>query len=199
MELGDDIAYAIHDMEDAIVMGLVSRDAWDSDVTAHLKALDLPYVGPQLDSLSQHLFSGQHHLRKQAIGALVNSLITAVSLHQVEGFEAPLLAVNAGLPDAHGAALKVFKDFVYKHVVQRPELQLLEYKGQQIVMALFEALASDPARLLPDNTRGRWQAAGQSPRVIADYISGMTDEYASRLYGTLFLPKVGTVFERQPH
>lgn len=199
MELGDDIAYAIHDMEDAIVMGLVGREVWDSEVASELKALSLPGFAMSLEELGAQLFSGQHHLRKQAIGALVNGLITATTLVAVDGFESPLLAFNAGLPEHYARALKVFKDFVYNQVVTKPELQLLEYKGQQMVMALFEALASDPARLLPHNTRRRWQAAGQSPRVIADYIAGMTDEYAGRLYGTLFLPKTGTVFERQPH
>ncbi|WP_115719058.1 anti-phage deoxyguanosine triphosphatase [Gallaecimonas mangrovi] len=199
MELGDDIAYAIHDMEDAIVMGLVGRDAWQQDVASPLAALDVPNFGSDLNVLADDLFSGQHHLRKKAIGAMVNGLITATTLVDIPGFSQPLLAFNAGLPEHYHLALKIFKDFVYNRVVTKPELQLLEYKGQQMVMALFEALASDPARLLPENTRRRWQAAGQSPRVIADYIAGMTDEYAGRLYGTLFLPKVGTVFERQPH
>jgi dGTPase len=30
-------------------------------------------------------------------------------------------------------------------------------------------------------------------RVLADYISGMTDEFASRLYGTLFSPRQGGI------
>ncbi|WKE66872.1 anti-phage deoxyguanosine triphosphatase [Gallaecimonas kandeliae] len=196
MELGDDIAYGIHDMEDAIVLGLVDREAWEGEVASKVRGLELPL---DIDALGAQLFSGQHHLRKQAIGTLVNSLITAVRLREMAGFEEPLLAWNAALPEPHHLLLEACKQFVLHQVIQRPELQLLEYKGQQMVMALFEALASDPARLLPAGTRARWQAAGESPRVIADYISGMTDEYASRLYGSLFLPKAGTIFERQPH
>ena len=57
-------------------------------------------------------------------------------------------------------------------------------------MELFEALSSDPIRLLPSNTAKRWQYAvdnkKNSQRVIADYIAGMTDDYATRLYQTLF-------------
>jgi dGTPase len=59
-------------------------------------------------------------------------------------------------------------------------------------MELFEALASDPKRLLPKNTYQRWLQAEQqqlnSLRVIADYVAGMTDEYATKLYSTLFVP-----------
>ena len=76
---------------------------------------------------------------------------------------------------------------------------MLEYKGQQIVMELFQAFASDPQRLLPDNTRLRWSEAndaGNGHRVIADYISGMTDGFASKLYASLFLPSSGAVSEK---
>jgi dGTPase len=66
-------------------------------------------------------------------------------------------------------------------------------------MELFQAFASDPQRLLPDNTRQRWleaHAAGNGHRVIADYISGMTDGFASKLYASLFLPSSGAVSEK---
>jgi dGTP triphosphohydrolase len=33
-------------------------------------------------------------------------------------------------------------------------------------------------------------------RVICDYIAGMTDEYATRMYERLFMPRQGTVFQR---
>ena len=76
---------------------------------------------------------------------------------------------------------------------------MLEYKGQQIVMELFEAFASDPERLLPVNTRERWLAerneGNNSMRVIADYISGMTDGFASRLHQQLFGSKAAGIME----
>jgi dGTPase len=46
-------------------------------------------------------------------------------------------------------------------------------------------------RLLPSSSANRWQAAVDNKqnahRVIADYIAGMTDDYATRLYQTLFI------------
>ena len=70
------------------------------------------------------------------------------------------------------------------------------------VMELFEAFASDPERLLPENTRERWLKAEQQnngTRVISDYISGMTDEFAARLYTNLFMPKSGSVHDNHGH
>jgi dGTPase len=88
--------------------------------------------------------------------------------------------------------LQIFKDFVYQFVIKQTSIQQLEYRGQQVVMELFQALSSDPERLLPKNTAMRWLKAKENKlnhhRVIADYVAGMTDEYATKLYQTLFLP-----------
>jgi dGTPase len=46
---------------------------------------------------------------------------------------------------------------------------------------------------------GRWRAADTDQarhRVICDYIAGMTDEYATRMYERLFMPRQGAVFQR---
>ncbi|GFD88968.1 deoxyguanosinetriphosphate triphosphohydrolase-like protein [Tenacibaculum sp. KUL152] len=196
MELSDDIAYGIHDLEDAIVMDMVHKHHFIEDVTLPLIALDVPWLSNNIETLTHKLFSAQHHERKNAIGALVNSFITAIEIQSVEGFTHPLLAFNATMPHVFAEALELFKRFVFRKVICRPDVQLLEYKGQLVVMELFEAFASDPTRLLPENTQVRWrkeQEAGNGMRVLSDYISGMTDEFASRLYGSIFSPKQGGI------
>ncbi|MGS0730458.1 anti-phage deoxyguanosine triphosphatase, partial [Shewanella sp. 0m-11] len=128
-----------------------------------------------------------------------NGFVTAIAINEIEGFTEPLLKYNAALEPAFDAALNVLKQFVFKYVIRKPEIQMLEYKGQQIVMELFEAFISDPERLLPLNTQERWLASEKqgenSHRVIADYISGMTDEFAARLHQHLFSPKSGSMME----
>lgn len=196
MELSDDIAYGIHDLEDAIVMDMVHKHHFVDDVTLPIKALEVPWLSHNIEKLTHKLFSAEHHERKNAIGALVNSFITAIEIQTVDGFTHPLLAYNATMPFRFAQALELFKRFVFTKVIRRPDVQLLEYKGQLVVMELFEAFASDPSRLLPDNTQLRWrkaQESGNGMRVLADYISGMTDEFASRLYASIFSPKQGGI------
>jgi dGTPase len=193
MELADDIAYAVHDLEDAIVMGIVTQAQWEQDVKAQLIDNIDPWIAKEFTHIGSKLFSQEHHLRKDAIGTLVNGFVTAIGIEELGQFTEPLLKYNAKLEPGFDQALEVLKQFVLRYVVRKPEIQMLEYKGQQVVMALFEAFASDPERLLPLNTQRRWKEAherGENPmRVIADYISGMTDEFAARLHQQLFSPK----------
>lgn len=195
MELADDIAYGIHDLEDAIVMGIVNQTDFQHEVTQPIEELKLSWLSSAITQLTAKLFSNKHHERKDAIGALVNCFITGIEIDKVApGFAEVLLSYNAILPDDFHQALNKFKEFVFTYVIRKPDIQLLEYKGQQVVMELFQAFASDPERLLPANTRSRWlheEHNNNGHRVISDYISGMTDGFASRLYNNLFMPQVG--------
>jgi dGTPase len=197
MELADDIAYGIHDLEDAIVTGVVSQQDFEREVIAKLEQIDEPWIQYYCKNLTVMLFNEQHYLQKEAIGGLVNYLITEIYLSDLNescdlNFAEPLLRYNAKLPENAAKALQIFKDFVFAFVIKQTSIQQLEYRGQQIVMELFEALASDPTRLLPKHATQRWLYAKEHNlnefRVIADYVSGMTDDYATHLYQRLFLP-----------
>ncbi|MGJ8680915.1 anti-phage deoxyguanosine triphosphatase [Paraglaciecola sp.] len=192
MELADDIAYSIHDLEDAIVMGICNQQQFEQEVVKPIKKLGEGWLSQHIVELSQKLFSNEHHQRKDAIGALVNCFITNIEINEVDSkFSDELLVFNAVFPALYQQCISVFKRFVFQRVILKPELQLLEYKGQQIVMELFEAFSSDPLRLLPDNTKTRWleeEQKNNGHRVISDYIAGMTDGFASKLYSTLFMP-----------
>lgn len=197
MELADDIAYGIHDLEDAIVTGVVNSNDFDTHVIEKLQKLDDEWLVTMSKTLTNNLFSQKHHRQKEAIGGLVNYLITEIVLLDLNEtaqttFIEPLLRFNALHPKVAKQALQIFKDFVYQFVIKQTAIQQLEYRGQQVVMELFEALSSDPLRLLPNNAKSRWQQAhntGENThRIIADYVAGMTDDYATNLYQTLFVP-----------
>ncbi|WP_394131615.1 anti-phage deoxyguanosine triphosphatase [Shewanella maritima] len=198
MELADDIAYAVHDLEDAIVMGIVNQSHWQLAVVEQLVQINDKWLSKEIDVITNKLFSHEHHLRKDAIGTLVNAFVTAIDIEQDADFDQSLLKYNAVMQADFAQALHILKQFVYQYVIRKPEIQMLEFKGQQIVMELFEAFACDPQRLLPVNTQNRWlleQENGSGMRVIADYISGMTDEFAGRLHQQLFGPKSTGIFE----
>lgn len=187
MELADDIAYGVHDLEDAVVTGTVNAEQWQHQLQiAELAPADLNF----LQQIGQQLFRAEHYIRKTAIGTLVNRLITSIQLFEAlpEAAE-PLIRLNAMLPAAEHQILQLLKGFIFRHVILHPELQQNEFRGQRTVQALFDAFSSEPERLLPANTRQRWlnlAAQQHAERAICDYIAGMTDEYASRMMARLY-------------
>ncbi len=68
MELADDIAYGVHDLEDAVVMGIVTRSQWQEAVASKLAECGDPWLEANIGELSEQMF-GPHHERKDAIGA----------------------------------------------------------------------------------------------------------------------------------
>lgn len=186
MELADDIAYGVHDLEDAVVTGTVQYQHWQQ-LQEQTRDSDLWQF---LNSTGELLFHREHYIRKQAIGSLVNRLITAVDItDNIKDAASPLLRFKATLPDVELQLLQLLKQFIWRHVIQHPELQQREYRGQRIVKQLFHAFSSEPLRLLPLNTRARFEQANNETsrqRVVCDYVAGMTDEYALRMAQRLF-------------
>ena len=118
MELADDIAYGIHDLEDAIVTKVVNRNDFEREVITKLQQIDDAWLHEYSATLTDKLFSDEHHLQKDAIGGLVNYLITAITLTDLNeqeeiNFGEPLLRYNATLSAPTAQALQIFKDFVY--------------------------------------------------------------------------------------
>jgi hypothetical protein len=70
------------------------------------------------------------------------------------------------------------------------------FKGQQMVVAVFETFASEPKSFLPRDTYQTYLAGGQTERVICDHVAGMTDSFLLKTYERLFSPRLGSVFDK---
>lgn len=200
MELADDISYSLHDLEDAIALGMVTQADWrDHFESDDGKAL-FSNCGLNYDDITKELY-GRSHMRKKAIGGLVHKFIisTYVTDSEVPGATTPLIKWNAVMEEATEKLMKSIKKLVFEKVIRSPNVQQLEFKGQKLVMELFSALESDPMRLLPADGQKRFkQASGKQEqmRAICDFIAGMTDEYATRFYEKLYYPHKGSIFDR---
>ena len=193
MELADDIAYAVHDLEDAIATEVLTLADWQNHALVQLQELDSAWLTTHLSSITARLFSHHEYERKDAIGELVNTfIINAQLVVQNADFESEILQYTVSLPDEFADILNVLKHFVFKRLIREPKMQQVEFKGQNLLIELFSAFASDPMRLLPETTQEMWLSAHQqgdnAMRIICDYLSGMSDEYAYKTYQRLFLP-----------
>lgn len=201
MNLADDIAFGVHDLEDALTMGLMDADDLASALPEDSCRSFLNYIQTR-EAFGNDVYAGlvralsDDATRKRNISRMVTHLITSVRIKAEEGFETPLLRYRVDLPEPQRTFLNTLKKAVKEKVIRSARVQQLEFKGQNIVVAVFEALASDPKSLLPESTRARYEIADDKMRVICDHVSGMTDGFLLRTYERLFSPRMGSVFDR---
>ena len=191
--LADQIAYALHDLQDGLYAGLLDpaelrevglvRDAV-SQTTSNLgETAWRGVIRPILDQIQQQLIED----------AVINT-----RKHLDRMLAAPDLRTEGELPRFFPAgfsaemltALDELQRFLLDHLYRNPALREADERGQALVMRLFDAYLLHPD-LLPPRFATR---IGQfdAPRVVADFIAGMTDRFcaaeATRILGQTAVP-----------
>jgi dGTPase len=183
LDLADDISYSIADMDDAIAMGMMKREwiekeipseAWEDFIIFCRANSERTYhsTGEVLDQL----FAGGAS-RKRMTGAIVNYFLSAIQVRQEDLMADPLYRFWAELQDAAAQLMQFVKACVFKHVIEAPSVQRDRVRLQRQIVELFDALSYQPQLYLPLKYRELWADAEDGNRIIADYISGMTDRF----------------------
>ena len=207
VDVADDVAYGVHDLEDAVALDLIPIDVFRDYVTEEKcgRFLDAMKSRRPFDEHSdiydrfvKELFAGGKK-RKRIVGELVNYFVTNTTIAEREQFKEPLIRYNACVDTEQRQFLTSLKDIVSREVIKSPSIQHLEFKGQKMVVSVFEALKSDPKSFLPADPCRHYEAADSRQkrnRVICDYVAGMTDGFLIKTYDRLFSPRMGSVFDR---
>lgn len=105
------------------------------------------------------------------------------SVAQVREFGAPL----AEFSEAFADRVKPLQEYLLTRFYRQYRVMRMASKAEHVIEKLFAAYLADP-RLLPTSTQARL-ANEIPPRVVCDYIAGMTDRYALDEYAKLFDPQ----------
>ena len=108
----------------------------------------------------------------------VNTLVTDL-VDRSEG------SPEVGMSDEAFRALDTLRDFLFERVYLRDEARSEQDKAIALVRSLFAHYLDHPEQVPEEYHR----APGDLPTRVADYIAGMTDRYALRVYEQLFLPQ----------
>jgi dGTPase len=195
MELADDIAYGVHDIEDIVARKLADqakvRAALDDVFAVIGNTLDTNTGSVTAAAVGDGLFGGSFE-RKQTISRLVSAFITAVEISTRGSFGHPLLQYRVALPDKHRELLDGLRDMSFQLVINKAPVRQLERRGMRIVSDVFRALQEDPEQLVPPGSWDDGDVSATADRRICDYVAGMTDSYAERVYRRLFVPGYGS-------
>lgn len=220
----DQMAYSVNDTEDVIRAGLLSFTEMDlraeliSDAATRkfLKtrnergesAADVPeelspdYIRNLAKSFEEQ-FARPPQLRerkanlKRWTSETIKTLRKDCRIQHLQSGEPSIrYRLQLIVPPAADALAVVLKTIAALLVFNDPRVTTLEAKGQHIVRVLFRTLCRRED-LLPLDFQEliKSNRFGSKERLVADFLSGMTDRYAYVYYKRLFHPGTGSFYE----
>lgn len=197
MDLADEIAYAAHDLEDALSFGMISLGEIvhefkiNKDYEEAYQVFSKLTRDAQQEAMqSQSMNSSEEYaivLKKELTSKIVNILCSDIGL----------VAGKLGYKN-YAKLAEGLKKLLFNAILRKKDIQLYELRGEKIIRGLFEVYSDKTYnrnnKLLPPELRA---IKDNNKRLVADYISGMMDYFAANEYEKYFGP--GSVDKYYPN
>ena len=177
IDLADEIAYLTADMDDGMEAGMLNAEG----LRLHVRIFDesLRAVEREFPAAAKKLQSNE--ALKKMLNTLVGDLIRetarrvnaggVTTMQDVRRSPQRLVAFSPQIEELRHQA----KQHLYATLYSSEELQRDLQEAAMVVRQLFSCWVNDPS-LLPPANQSQIGSEGV-PRVVADYIAGMTDNY----------------------
>ena len=189
MDFSDDVAYSVHDFEDAVVNGFVDPEVLATtshrdEVLHTLQSWEYPHaddLGPAWERLTgvagwvtrfspkRSELAGLKNLTSTLIGRFAQTASVDATGHILD------------VPDSTRAEIMVLKSIVQFHVMSHTARQPIYVQQRAMVHALADAFLENPA-LLDQAFATDWLEASTDAtrkRVVADQVASLTDQSAT--------------------
>ena len=179
--IADDVAYSHHDLHDGLRSGLFSEE----------DLMELPVTGPAFAEVDR-LYPGlekmrrRHEALRRVFGRMVEDVIAVAqgrleaarpqSVDEIRMMGTTIIRFSKPLYQE----LKAIRSFLFTRMYRAPSVVVMRAEVTQVVNGLFPLFLSRP-ELLPQEWRQDIEAAKNETdlaRMVADYVSGMTDRFA---------------------
>jgi dGTPase len=176
--IADDLAYNNHDLDDGLRAGLFTREAVCDAVplvAGVFAGVDRDYPHLERERLVFEVV-------RRLIGIMVEDCLAETrrrladinpqTVDDIRNARRPMVRFS---PEMF-AELKVLRTFLFTHMYRHVKVNRKMSQARRIVTGLFELFMSEP-ELMPDPWSAR-AVGDKAPRVVCDYIAGMTDGFA---------------------
>ena len=183
--ISDDVAYNNHDVEDALRAGLISLDS--------LKEISYFYeiirnVNILYKDIDESLTTYQ--VLRTSISKMVNDIIINSNKNIINNnikdindvFNSKTFLISMSEKMKNDSVL--IKNFLYDNVYNHLKLKQKRNEVENIITKLFDYYLKNFDKLPKDWSLQKKEESEN--RIICDYISGMTDRYASKLYKSIY-------------
>lgn len=188
MDLSDEIAYAAHDLEDALSMSLISIGELVHEFKispdfncVHVNIKEIVKECQKEASESYLLLTSEEYstvFKKELTSKIVNLLCRDIDIVQENGENV------LGYKSLEKVALGL-KKLVFKTILRKTSVQQYEKRGEKVLNGLLKVYSDESFNkdllLLPPELRVL-KGTEIRERLIVDYISGMMDAFAAQEY-----------------
>ncbi len=185
--LADEIAYNAHDLDDGLRAGLFTLgELAELEIWQELAETAGWYGQRPFTDLIRHEIIRE--LIGRSVGDVLQQTHTTLDAHTLDTPEKIQTHPDnvVGYSAAFGPKVQRLKQFLFEHMYRHHRLVRMQFKAERFISELFEVYLKEP-HMLPDATRQRLSGASL-PRVVTDYIAGMTDRYALDEWQKIFNP-----------
>jgi len=189
VEIADEIAFNSHDVDDALAMGLIEENdlrqvgwLWQIWERAHRSCSDRR----ETDRVKYRAIGQLIEIQMLDVLEATEAGIARLGIRSVEDVRNARQRIVAFSPQMAGENV-ILRDFLLRHVYNHPRVVRMVAKAEDFIERLFKSYRNRPGQM-PLECQA-WIETEGLERVIADYISGMTDRFLMDEYVRAFEPE----------